>query len=52
MPWLGKGGEMKGILEGVRELKVDPGDVRMPGRPYDDLVEQAEDVIERNRDED
>jgi hypothetical protein len=52
MPWLGRECEMKATLEGVRQLKVDPGDVRMPGRLYDDLVEQAKNVIERNPDED
>ena len=35
----------------LRRWDVDPDEVRMPGTLYDNLVDQAEDVIEENPDE-
>lgn len=37
---------LKHLLDELRKLNVDPDNVRLPGSLYDDLVEQAEDVIE------
>jgi len=33
---------LKHLLEELRKLRADPGNVRIPGRLYDDLVAQAE----------
>lgn len=37
---------LKHLLNELRRLAVDPDDIRLPGQLYDDLVEQAEDIIE------
>ena len=42
---------LKHLLEELHKLDVNPDEVRMPGTLYDDLVDQAEDVIEENPDE-
>ena len=42
---------LKHLLEELKKLEVDPEEVRMPGRLYDDLVEQAEDTIEEDEEE-
>ncbi len=42
---------LKHLIEELRRLRVDPDDIRVPGRLYDDFVEQAEDIIEENPEE-
>ena len=37
---------LKHLFEELQKLAVDPDEVRLPGKLYDDLVEQAEDTIE------
>ena len=37
---------LKHLFEELQKLAVDPNEVRLPGKLYDDLVEQAEDTIE------
>ena len=39
---------LKHLLDELRKLGVDPDEVRLPGQLYDDLVDQAEDIIEEN----
>ena len=36
---------LKHLIEELRKLAVDPDEVRVPGKLYDDFVEQAEDSI-------
>jgi hypothetical protein len=36
---------LKHLFEELQKLAVDPGEIRVPGKLYDDLVEQAEDTI-------
>jgi hypothetical protein len=35
---------LKHLLEELKELDADPRDIRLPGRLYDDLMSQADDV--------
>jgi hypothetical protein len=35
---------LKHLLEELKELDVDPRDIRLPGPLYDDLMSQADDV--------
>ena len=42
---------LKHLLEDLKKLAVDPDEVRVPGKLYDDLVEQAEDTIEEDEQE-
>ncbi len=37
---------LKHLLDELRSLRVNPDEVKLPGMLYDDLVDQAEDVIE------
>jgi hypothetical protein len=37
---------LKHLLDELKKLEVDPGEVELPGTLYDDLVEQAEDIEE------
>ena len=37
---------LKHLIEEIESLTVDPDDIRIPGTLYDDLVNQAEDVVE------
>ena len=37
---------LKHLLEELNKMTVDPDDIRVPGVLYDDLVSQAEDVVE------
>jgi hypothetical protein len=39
---------LRHLLEELRQIKVDPDDVRIPGQLYDDLVDDAEDIAEEN----
>ena len=43
---------LKHLIEELKQLAVNPDEVRVPGTLYDDLVEQAEDVVEKNPDAD
>ena len=42
---------LKHLIEELRKLAVDPDEIRFPGKLYDDLVEQAEDVIGEDEEE-
>ena len=42
---------LKHLFEELQKLAVDPDDIRVPGKLYDDLVEQAEDTIENPEEE-
>ena len=42
---------LKHLIEELQKLAVEPDEVRVPGKLYDDLVEQAEDTIEENPEE-
>ena len=42
---------LKHLFEELQKLAVDPDEVRLPGKLYDDLVEQAEDTIENPEEE-
>ena len=37
---------LKHLLEELDKMTVDPDEIRVPGTLYDDLVAQAEDVVE------
>ena len=39
---------LKHLLEELQKIDVDPGEVRIPGQLYDDLVDDAEDIAEEN----
>ena len=39
---------LRHLLEELRKLVVNRDEIRLPGRLYDDLVEQAEDIIEKD----
>lgn len=39
---------LRHLLEELRRIKVDPDEVRIPGRLYDDLVDDAEDLAEED----
>ena len=41
---------LKHLLEVLRKIRVDPDEVRIPGQLYDDLVDEAEDIAEKNPD--
>ena len=43
---------LRHLLEELRNIKVDPDEVRTPGQLYDDLVDNAEDIAEENPVED
>ena len=36
---------LKHLIEELKNLAVDPDEIRVPGQLYDDLVEQAEDTM-------
>jgi hypothetical protein len=42
---------LKHLIEELKDMEVEPDEIRMPGVLYDDLVNQAEDVIEQNPDD-
>ena len=42
---------LKHLIEELQKLAVDPDEIRVPGKLYDDLVEQAEDTIENPEEE-
>ncbi len=42
---------LKHLFEELQKLAVNPDEVRLPGKLYDDLVEQAEDTIENPEEE-
>ncbi len=42
---------LKHLFEELEKLAVDPDNIRVPGKLYDDLVEQAEDTIENPAEE-
>lgn len=42
---------LKHLIEELKKIKVDPDEVRVPGQLYDDLVEQAEDVLDEEEKE-
>ena len=37
---------LKQLLDELRELRVDPKQIRIPGPLYDELIDQAEDEID------
>ena len=39
---------LKHLLEELRNIRVDPDKIRIPGQLYDDLVDDAEDIAEEN----
>jgi hypothetical protein len=39
---------LRHLLEELRQIKVDPEEVRIPGQLYDDLVDDAEDIADEN----
>ena len=42
---------LRHLFEELQKLAVDPDEIRVPGKLYDDLVEQAEDTIENPEEE-
>ncbi len=42
---------LRHLFEELKMLHVDPDEIRVPGKLYDDLVEQAEDTIENPEEE-
>ena len=42
---------LRHLMEELQKLAVDPDEIRVPGKLYDDLVEQAEDTIENPKEE-
>ena len=42
---------LKHLLEELKKLTVDPDEIRLPGKLYDDFIEQAEDTIDENEEE-
>ena len=42
---------LKHLLEELHKLAVNPDEIRVPGKLYDDFVEQAEETIEENTEE-
>jgi len=43
---------LKHLFEELEKLAVDPDEIRVPGKLYDDFIGQAEDTIENPEDED
>lgn len=41
---------LKHLIDDLRKLDIDPDEIRVPGRLYDDFIEQAEDVSENPED--
>jgi len=39
---------LKHLLDELRNIKVDPDEIRIPGQLYDDLVDDAENIAEEN----
>jgi hypothetical protein len=39
---------LKHLLDELRNIKVDPDEIRIPGQLYDALVDDAEDLAEEN----
>jgi hypothetical protein len=39
---------LKHLIEELRKIDVDPGEVRIPGQLYDDLGDQGEDIAEED----
>jgi hypothetical protein len=39
---------LRHLIEELKELDVDPRDIRLPGPLYDDLVSQADDVADED----
>jgi len=39
---------LKHLIEELRNINVDPDEIRIPGQLYDDLVDEAEDIAEEN----
>ena len=37
---------LKHLMEELEQLDVDPKEIKLPGPLYDDLAEQAEDIVE------
>jgi len=33
---------LKQLIEELADLSIDPGEIRLPGQLYDDLIDQAE----------
>ena len=50
-----KGGDkmpsLQHLIEELHSLKANPGDVKIPGKLYDDLLEQVEDVVSDQNDD-
>lgn len=42
---------LKHLIEELKDMSVDPDEIRMPGVLYDELVNQADEVIEENPDD-
>ena len=42
---------LQNLIDELRKLATDPDEIRVPGQLYDDLVEQAEDVIDENQED-
>ncbi len=42
---------LKQLIEELSELSVDPGEIRLPGTLYEELLDQGESVAEENPDE-
>jgi hypothetical protein len=39
---------LRHLLEELRKLDVDPGEIRIPAALYDDLLDEAEQIAEKN----
>ena len=37
---------LKHLIEELQELSVDPGEIRLPGQLYDELLEQVETIAD------
>ena len=42
---------LKHLIEELQKLAVDPDEVRLPGQMYDDIVDQADDIVDEQEQE-
>lgn len=42
---------LQNLIDELHKLAADPDEIRVPGQLYDDLVEQAEDVVDENQED-
>jgi len=42
---------LKHLLEELKKIDVDPDEIRIPAALYDDLIDEAEDLAQKNPDD-